>query len=88
MRLVERRENGKDAPSREEGTERCDIVLNACRDKVLSCAEITPVLFARQMDEHMFSFAFSETLAHVNRLLREGRLVDVGEPDEPRFRSA
>jgi len=68
--------------------ERCDIVLNACRDKVLSCAEITPVLFTRQMDEHMFSFAFSETLAHVNRLLREGRLVDVGEPDEPRFRSA
>ena len=68
---------------------RCDVILEACAKAPLSCNEITPALFHhRKMDEHQFSFAFSEALAHVNRLLREGRLKDVGEPNAPRFLTA
>jgi hypothetical protein len=34
-----------------------------------------PVLFTRQLDPHQMSFAFSETLAHVNCMLRRGELA-------------
>ena len=32
------------------------------------------MLFHRALDPHQMSFAFSETLAHVNYMLRGGRL--------------
>jgi len=57
---------------------RCAAIVNACRDAPKSAAEIVPVLFHRLLDPHQMGFAFSEVLAHVNYLVRLGRLN--GEP--------
>ncbi|MFD2858279.1 hypothetical protein ACFSZS_30875 [Seohaeicola zhoushanensis] len=40
-------------------------------------ADLVPVLFTRKLDAHQMSFAFTETLAHVNRLVRRGELQPV-----------
>ena len=38
-------------------------------------ADLVPIVFGRAIDDpHQMGFAFSETLAHVNYLLRERRL--------------
>jgi len=54
---------------------RCLLIADACREAPRSAAELVPVLFTRQLDPHQMSFAFSETLAHVNYMLRRGELV-------------
>jgi glyoxylase-like metal-dependent hydrolase (beta-lactamase superfamily II) len=59
---------------------RCAAVLEACRAGPKSAADLVPVIFRRTLDAHQMSFAFSETLAHVNFMLREGWLV-WAEPD-------
>ncbi|MGX1101602.1 hypothetical protein [Amorphus sp. MBR-141] len=38
-------------------------------------AELVPVVFHRSLDPHQMSFAFSETHAHVNRMIRRGELA-------------
>lgn len=54
---------------------RCAAIWQACRMEGHSAAELVPVVFGRSIDDpHQMGFAFSETLAHVNRLIREGRL--------------
>ena len=53
---------------------RCATIAEACRAAPRSAAELVPVLFTRQLDPHQMSFAFSETLAHVNYMLRRGDL--------------
>ena len=54
---------------------RCDLILQACRVRGRTAAELVPVVFGRPIDDpHQMGFAFSEALAHVNRLEREGRL--------------
>jgi glyoxylase-like metal-dependent hydrolase (beta-lactamase superfamily II) len=53
---------------------RCALIADACRRAPRSAAELVPVLFTRQLDPHQMSFAFSETLAHVNYMLRRGEL--------------
>ena len=58
---------------------RCDAVAAACRGAARSVAELVPALFPRALDPHQMGFAFSETLAHVNRMLREGRLAWTSE---------
>ena len=55
--------------------ERCAVIARACRDTPRSAAELVPVLFHRPLDPHQMSFAFSETLAHVNYMLRRGSLT-------------
>ncbi len=55
--------------------ERCDLILDACRANAKSAAELVPALFHRKLDPHQMGFAFSETLAHVNYLLRQGALT-------------
>lgn len=60
--------------------ERCDLILSACADEWLPAARFIPVLFKRELDPHQMGFAFSETLAHVNRLIRRGEL-ETGERD-------
>ena len=55
--------------------ERCATIANACEKDAKSVADLVPVLFPRKLDPHQMSFAFSETLAHVNYMLREGRLT-------------
>jgi len=54
---------------------RCGLIADACRKAPRSAAELVPVLFSRQLDPHQMSFAFSETLAHVNYMLRRGELA-------------
>lgn len=51
---------------------RCGAILEACRNEGHTAAELVSVVFLRPIDDpHQMGFAFSETLAHVNRLLRE-----------------
>jgi glyoxylase-like metal-dependent hydrolase (beta-lactamase superfamily II) len=54
---------------------RCLAIIAACRAAPHSAAELVPVLFHRALDPHQMGFAFSEVLAHVNYLLRQGRLA-------------
>lgn len=58
---------------------RCLEIVEACRERPLSAAELVPVVFHRPLDAHQTGFAFGEILAHVNYLRRRGRLV--AEPD-------
>jgi glyoxylase-like metal-dependent hydrolase (beta-lactamase superfamily II) len=50
---------------------RCELIVQACKARPRSIADLVPVLFPRTLDPHQMSFAFSETLAHVNYMLRE-----------------
>jgi len=54
---------------------RCAAIAGACRTAPRSAAELVPVLFARELDPHQMSFAFSEVQAHVNYMLRRGELA-------------
>jgi glyoxylase-like metal-dependent hydrolase (beta-lactamase superfamily II) len=55
----------------------------------LTAAEIVPRLFTMELDAHQFWFAFSETLAHVNMMARQGALEEVqGEGGVRRWRRA
>lgn len=53
---------------------RCELVAQACASGPKSIVEIVPVLFTRALDPHQLSFAFSEAQAHVNYMIRRGRL--------------
>ena len=54
---------------------RCDSILDACRERGRTGAELVPVVFRRPIeDPHQMGFAFSEALAHANLLQRQGRL--------------
>ena len=54
---------------------RCEAILAACRVSPQTVAELVPVIFGRAIDDpHQLVFAFGEALAHVNFLLRAGRL--------------
>ena len=61
--------------------ERCGVIVEACRAAPLSAAELVPTVFSRPLDAHQTGFAFSEVLAHVNYLVRRGRLRSVASPD-------
>jgi glyoxylase-like metal-dependent hydrolase (beta-lactamase superfamily II) len=54
---------------------RCRAIAAACRTRPRSAAELVPVIFHHALDAHQMSFAFSEVLAHVNYMLREGALT-------------
>jgi glyoxylase-like metal-dependent hydrolase (beta-lactamase superfamily II) len=54
---------------------RCELILQACRSAPHSAADMVPLLFGRDIeDPHQLSFAFSESLAHANYLIRRGAL--------------
>ena len=54
---------------------RCMAILEACKQGPQTVAELVPVIFGRPIDDpHQLVFAFSEALAHVNILVRSGRL--------------
>jgi glyoxylase-like metal-dependent hydrolase (beta-lactamase superfamily II) len=61
--------------------ERCAMIAEACTKGPKSAAELVPVIFHRALDPHQMSFAFSEVLAHVNYMVREGELNWVREGD-------
>jgi len=60
---------------------RCDLILRACRTTPRSAAELIPFVFARLLDPHQTGFAFSEILAHVNYMLRQGMLRPITGAD-------
>ena len=60
--------------------QRCEAIREACAAPVLPAA-IVPKLFLRPLDAHQTSFAFGETLAHVNYMLRRGLMVAEPGPD-------
>ncbi|MDR3422936.1 MAG: MBL fold metallo-hydrolase [Xanthobacteraceae bacterium] len=53
---------------------RCDLIRDACRAAPRSAAELVPFVFSLKLDPHQMGFAFSEVLAHVNFMLRQGEL--------------
>lgn len=53
---------------------RCELILSSCLKHPQTVADLVPVLFTRTLDPHQLGFAFSETHAHVNYLLRQGKL--------------
>lgn len=61
--------------------ERCQEIIEGCREAPLSASELVPVVFHRPLDAHQTSFAFSEILAHVNYLVRRGRMTMVDGQD-------
>jgi glyoxylase-like metal-dependent hydrolase (beta-lactamase superfamily II) len=60
---------------------RCDRIMQACRTEPRSAAELVPFVFTRRLDPHQMGFAFGEVLAHVNYLLRRGKLKRVSTAD-------
>lgn len=55
---------------------RLDALLKACEGVEISAFALVPVMFGRVIeDPHQMSFAFGETLAHVNYLVRRGQLA-------------
>ncbi len=54
---------------------RCQLVREACAAAPQSIADLVPVLFRRKLDAHQMGFAFTETLAHVNRLVRRSEIA-------------
>jgi glyoxylase-like metal-dependent hydrolase (beta-lactamase superfamily II) len=68
---------------------RCLELAAACREAPRSGAELVPVLFRRELDPHQTGFAFAEAMAHVNYMLRRGRLTrEAGQDGVDRFRAA
>lgn len=61
--------------------ERCDLIRDACATAPRSVADLVPFLFPRTLDPHQMSFAFTETLAHVNRLVRRAE-IETRESEE------
>ena len=54
---------------------RCFAILEACRVKPQTVADLVPVIFGRKIDDpHQLVFAFGEALAHVNAMIRGERL--------------
>jgi glyoxylase-like metal-dependent hydrolase (beta-lactamase superfamily II) len=56
--------------------ERCDLIAAATRRQgAQTVDDLIPVLFPQVLDLHQRSFAFAETLSHVNYMLGSGRLT-------------
>jgi glyoxylase-like metal-dependent hydrolase (beta-lactamase superfamily II) len=53
--------------------ERLAEAIGACQ-KPATAREIVPVLFKRELDIHQMTFAMGEAIAHLNYLLRRGKL--------------
>ncbi len=53
---------------------RCDALQQAARQP-RTAAELLPAIFHHPLDPHEMSFAFSEVLAHMNYMLRQGTLA-------------
>jgi glyoxylase-like metal-dependent hydrolase (beta-lactamase superfamily II) len=59
---------------------RLDEVLSACQRPV-SAADVVPVLFRRELDNHQIVFAMGEAIAHLNHLLYQRRVLREADPD-------
>jgi glyoxylase-like metal-dependent hydrolase (beta-lactamase superfamily II) len=54
---------------------RCQIIEDACRNASQTTCDLVPLLFHRPLDDHQMTFAFTEALAHVNMMIKQGRLI-------------
>jgi glyoxylase-like metal-dependent hydrolase (beta-lactamase superfamily II) len=54
--------------------ERLQEVIDACRERPQSAADVLPVLFKRKLDLHQTTFAMGESVAHLHALWHDGRL--------------
>lgn len=54
--------------------ERCELIDAACAVAPASANDLVPVLFHRPLGPHELSFAFSETLAHLNYMVARRQL--------------
>lgn len=71
----------------EEHHERkCQLIRDVCSTNPSTVADLVPVLFKRPLDAHQMTFAFTETLAHINRLVRRGELHFQLSGHETRFK--
>jgi glyoxylase-like metal-dependent hydrolase (beta-lactamase superfamily II) len=68
--------------------ERCELILEACGQGPQTIPQLVPLLFRRKLDAHQMSFAFAETLAHANRLVRRGELQAFTRNERFMFRLA
>ena len=68
--------------------ERCKLLLDACRNKPKSAADLLGVLFDRELpDPHQTMFAMGEAIAHLNYLEHAGKLRRVEESGLVRYLS-
>lgn len=64
--------------------ERCDALLAACESPA-SAGELLPTLFPRKLDTHQVMFAMGEAIAHLNHLVRQGRLREITGGENVRY---
>ena len=63
---------------------RCEVLLEACSNPRTAC-EILPVLFEREIvDPHQCMFAMGESIAHMNYLEKQEKLIRI-DGDQVRF---
>ena len=66
--------------------ERCEVLLDACRGKAHSAADLLGLLFGRELpDPHQTMFAMGEAIAHLNYLQQAHRLECVIENGVVRY---
>ncbi len=68
--------------------QRCELILEACGQGPQTVPQLVPLLFRRKLDAHQMSFAFAETLAHANRLVRRSELEAFSQSGRFLFRLA
>jgi glyoxylase-like metal-dependent hydrolase (beta-lactamase superfamily II) len=60
--------------------QRCELLVQACRNTPKSAAELIPVLFDREIpDPHQTMFAMGEAIAHLNYLEHAGSMQRIEE---------
>jgi glyoxylase-like metal-dependent hydrolase (beta-lactamase superfamily II) len=64
----------------EHHRDRLAEVMDACREKPCSAADVLPILFKRKLDLHQTTFAMGESIAHLHALWFEGRLQRSRDP--------
>lgn len=60
--------------------DRCSALIEALNEPK-SAAELLPVLFRRDLDNHQVMFAMGEAIAHLNHLQRRGEVRRIDEAD-------
>lgn len=65
------------------------LLIDTCRDRPYSAAELIPVLFDRPIpDPHQTMFAMGEAIAHLNYLEHAGQMTRTDEGGKTRFRTS
>lgn len=66
---------------------KCQLIRQTCAAIPSTVADLVPSLFQRPLEPRQMTFAFTETLAHINRLVRRGELLPQYSDHETRFSS-